>query len=85
MVLSVLEEGAAEPSAVKKYLLVSNRLVEPVRSMYFLTLEDQFKNLTSGQVRSRSDQGQAMTQVGQYAYILKRLDETGRLAAHLLS
>ena len=28
----------------------------------------------------RSGQGQVMTQVGQYAYILKRFDETSRLA-----
>ena len=48
--------------------------------MYFLTLKDQFDNLTSGQVWSRSGQGQIMTQVGQYANFLKRLDEPSRLA-----
>ena len=40
-------------------------------------LKSQFQNLTSGQVRS--GQGEVMTQVGQYACLLKRLDEPCRL------
>ena len=36
--------------------------------------------MTSGQVRLRPGQGQIMTQVGQYAHPLNRLDEPGRLA-----
>ena len=45
-----------------------------------LTLKGQFQNLTSGQVRSRSGQGQIMTQVGQYAHHPKLLDEPSRVA-----
>ena len=53
--------------------------------MYFLTLKGQVENLTSGQVRSGSGQGQIMTQVGKYAHPLKQLDEQRHLApfAHL--
>ena len=43
-------------------------------------LFDLEENLTSGQVRSRSGQGQIMTQIGQYGHPLKRLDEPSRLA-----
>ena len=55
------------------------RLVKPVRNMYFLTLKGQFENLTTDQVMSRSGQGQIMTQVGQYAHPMKRLDEPSHL------
>ena len=43
-------------------------------------LKSQFRILTSGQVRTKSGQGQIMTQVGQYAYYPKRLDQPSRLA-----
>ena len=48
--------------------------------MYFLTLKGEFQNLTSGQVWSRSGQGQIMTQLGQYAHPLKQLGQPSRLA-----
>ena len=55
-------------------------LIRPVRNMHFLNLKGQFENLTTGQVRSRSGQGQITTQVGQYAHPLERLDELSRVA-----
>ena len=56
------------------------RLFEPVRITYYSTLKCQAQNLTSGQVRSRSGHDQ----VGQYAYLPKRLDELSRLASFAL-
>ena len=52
--------------------------VETVRIVHFLTLKYQFRVLNSGQVRS--GQGQVFTEVDQYAYIPKHLDELSRLA-----